>query len=66
METHEFNTRMDQELEGLPPEFKQMVSCMAWEHGHSAGYGEVINYAMDFGGQVKDAVNAYNKRLGIS
>lgn len=34
--------------EGLNDTTARLVESICWEHGHSAGYYEVVNYAYDF------------------
>ena len=59
----EFNERMADELSVLPREFHAAVTGYAYEHGHSAGYDEVVLIAVDLIERLQQAVLAYARRI---
>lgn len=46
---------------GLNETQAQMVFSMAYEHGHSAGFSEVLNYVEEFGGLAGKILAAQDK-----
>lgn len=58
-----FQREMAEILAPLPEEFRSFVSWRAWEYGHSAGYNEVVNYAITLAGELLPAVQAYTKKI---
>ena len=50
----------DEYLPDLPKPVADKAFALAWEHGHSAGEGEVENYYIDFADL---AVTAYHERV---
>jgi hypothetical protein len=59
----EFETEQTALLADLPAEFHPFVRQTAWDHGHSAGYEEVINYVRDMVGNLKPCVDKYTANL---
>lgn len=58
----DFDEEMKEILSELPVEFQDFVRTLSWEHGHSSGYEEVVNYANEIGPNLKSAIARYNKR----
>ena len=61
--TAKFNADLADVLGSLPPELRSAVSQMAWEHGHSAGYQEVLSYATGFVADLLQPIAAFEKRI---
>jgi hypothetical protein len=61
--TAKYSADLDDILGALPPELRSAVSQMAWEHGHSAGYAEVLSYATGFVADLKEPLAAFETRV---
>jgi hypothetical protein len=59
MTGEEFEAKQKEELKGLPEEFHSFVRMFAYEHGHSSGYDEVLNYVLELASELKPAVEKY-------
>ena len=59
----EFAEKQTEKLNELPEEFRGVVSSMAWDHGHSAGYEEVMMYVNEFTDVLLPAINSFKKTL---
>lgn len=62
MTREDFDKEMKEILSELPVEFQSFVRDLSWEHGHSSGYEEVVNYASEIGPNLNSAIARYNKR----
>ena len=63
MTPEEFYAEEKDILEGIPEEFKKVISYIAWQQGHSAGYHEVIIYLNNMAYEFRPAIKAYNTRI---
>jgi hypothetical protein len=59
MTENEFYQEREELVMELPVEFHSAVNQMAWEHGHSAGYEEVINYLRELVSNLKPCIEKY-------
>jgi hypothetical protein len=57
----EFDHDQQQALYELPAEFRGFVSSYAWEHGHAAGYEEVLGYVRELVSALRPCITAHNK-----
>ena len=62
----EYKEEMDELLEKLPPEFHAFVRGQACEHGHDAGYEEIVSIAQGLVHDLSPCIKAYNKAKGIT
>lgn len=65
MTDDDFNREMTEIMAGIPPEFVEFITTKSYDDGHSAGHEEVISLARGMAGNLKKAVEKYNKRLQI-
>lgn len=65
MTSEEYHKEMDEITSCLPKEFADWVSSLSYEHGHSAGYEEVLNYAREYTHSLLPVIESYKKRLEI-
>lgn len=63
MTPEEFSEQQTKLLAQLPEEFRGVISSMAWDRGHSAGYEEVILYVQDYVDELKDPIEKFEKRI---
>ena len=63
MTEQEFSEKQTELLNELPEEFKSVISGMAWERGHSAGYEEVVLYLQDYVNELKDPIKKFEERI---
>lgn len=49
-------------LKDFPEEFKGVLSHMAWERGHSAGYEECLNVLRGLVEDLEEPIKKYGKR----
>ena len=66
MTSKEFIDKQTELLETIPREFHAMVSYYAYEHGHSAGYDEILSI---MGGLIADLagpITAYADTIRVA
>lgn len=61
----EFNEAELELLSPLPPEFRSVVSSMAYERGHSYGMEEVLLMVQDIVGDLLPAIQVYKKNITL-
>ena len=66
MTSEEFVNAEAQLLNQLPEEFRSYASSTAYDHGHSAGYEEVIGYLRGIVNGLREPVIKYRKRVEIN
>lgn len=59
----EFGKKQDELLADMPEEFKSVLSAMAWEMGHSAGFEEVINYLKSLVDDLQEPIELFACRI---
>jgi hypothetical protein len=59
----EYDEEMAEVVKDLPEEFRQFVIGRSYEDGHSSGYEEVINYAVELTDALTPCVTAYTNRI---
>lgn len=65
MTQDEYEAEMTEILSSLPVEFHGFVRQNSWDHGHSSGFEEVINYAHDLQSSLLPAIQAYKSHQGL-
>ncbi|MEI7942926.1 MAG: hypothetical protein WCH76_07180 [Candidatus Riflemargulisbacteria bacterium] len=50
-------------LNQLPEEFRSYASSEAYDHGHSAGYEEIIGYLRGIVNGLREPIEKYKKRV---
>jgi hypothetical protein len=63
MTEDEYNKEHDDLISKLPVEFHGVVSSMAWERGHSAGYEEVIGILSELVDKLSPAIKAFERAI---
>jgi len=63
MTSEEFNVKQDELLSELPEEFRSFVSSYAYDHGHSAGYEEVIGIMSGLVSDLKEPIRKFQEGL---
>lgn len=63
MTTTEYEVALAEALKPLPEEFHAFVRSQSWEHGHSSGYEEVMNYATEMISALEGPIKAYQLKL---
>lgn len=61
-EREAFEAKRDEELQRLPEEFRADVAWLAWERGHSSGYGEVLMCLDDLISRLEKPIKKYTRR----
>jgi len=57
MNEDEFQTALNEVLEDVPDGLKQFVRSKSWEDGHSSGYEEVVNCAINLASELKNSAS---------
>jgi len=63
MTEEEFGKKQADLLQDIPEEFRGTISYMAYEHGHSAGYEEVIILIQDLVSNFEEPIQKFEKRI---
>lgn len=61
----EFTEEQCSLLDGIPYELRDAFTQYAWEHGHSSGYEEVINYLQELVSEFKPAIDKLINRVKL-
>lgn len=61
----QFGAAQSKALEDLPTEFHAFIRQNAWEHGHSAGFEEVLNYVRELVHGLGPAIAEYDRNNGV-
>lgn len=59
----QYKNALDQTVEGLPLSLQMLVSCYAYEHGHSSGYEECLNIANELAYELTKILPQLKKEL---
>jgi len=59
----QFEAKQTELLADLPKEFHSAIAYNAWEHGHSAGYEEVLIHVSDLADALAEPIKNYTKRI---
>lgn len=63
MTQEEYTAAVADLLAGIPQEFREALSAMAWVRGHSAGYEEVIGILGGLVNDLKDPIHKFANRM---
>jgi hypothetical protein len=63
MTGEEFEKKQADLLQDISEEFRGAISYMAYEHGHSAGYEEVIILVQDLVSNFEEPIQKFEKRI---
>ena len=63
MTVEQFEAKQVEALADIPQEFHTAIRYNAWEHGHSAGYEEVLLYVNDLVDALTQPIKDYTKRI---
>ncbi len=59
----EFYEKQTEILKEIPIEFRAALSYMAWEHGHSSGFNEVLMILTDTIFHLKEPIKKFEERI---
>jgi hypothetical protein len=65
MTSEEFIIEQNNVLKEIPKEFKDRLSYMAYERGHSAGYEEIISILKGLVNNLKQPIADFQKRISM-
>lgn len=63
MSESEFQAQQADYLTDVPAEFHAAIRRIAWEHGHAAGYQDVLYYTAELAGGLAEPIRKYAERL---
>ncbi len=63
MTPQEFAIKQTEKLQSVPEEFRGAISYLAWESGHSYGYGEVLSHLDDLIYGLREPIQKFEQRI---
>lgn len=63
MNQEEYELKVEQALQDIPPEFHGALRWIAWDRGHTYGHSEVYNHLLTLVDNLAEPIQKYTERL---